>query len=81
MRQIIILVMLLVAGLVSAQSKHEASVAAVVESLRQALVDPDRATLERLSMPELTYGHSSGLVENRTEFIEALVKPTVTAIS
>ncbi len=73
MKPIGILAFLLLAGMVSAQSKHEASVAAAVAALRDALVDPSRATLERLTMPELTYGHSSGLVENRDEFVEALV--------
>lgn len=73
MKQISILLLLLLAGQASAQTKPEAAVEAAVEALRQALVDPDRATLERLTLPELTYGHSSGLIENRSEFVEALV--------
>jgi hypothetical protein len=28
--------------------------------------------LEKLTLPELSYGHSSGVVQNQAEFIEAL---------
>ena len=56
-----------------AQSKDEAAVAAAVESLRKAMIDPDKATLEKLASPDLSYGHSLGKIENRAEFIDALV--------
>jgi len=44
-----------------------------VESLRKVMVDPDKATLEKLTSPDLSYGHSSGKVQNQAEFIDALV--------
>ena len=50
----------------------EQKVAAAVESLRKALIDPDRATLDKLTMDELTYGHSNGLIQDKQAFIEAL---------
>jgi ketosteroid isomerase-like protein len=37
------------------------------------LIDPDNATLAKLTFKELTYGHSTGRVENQKEFIESLV--------
>lgn len=55
-----------------AQSKDETAVAAAVESLRKAMVDGDKAGLEKYSAPELSYGHSSGKVETKTEFVEAI---------
>ncbi|HVV03811.1 MAG TPA: nuclear transport factor 2 family protein [Puia sp.] len=54
------------------QGKEEKAVTAAVEALRKAMIDPDRAVLEKLTLPELSYGHSSGAVQNQTEFIEAL---------
>ena len=54
------------------QGKDEKAVSAAVEALRKAMVDPDKAMLEKLTMPELSYGHSSGVVQNKTEFVEAL---------
>jgi len=55
-----------------AQSKDETAVAAAVESLRKAMVDPNKAALENLTAAELSYGHSSGKVQTKAEFIEAL---------
>lgn len=54
------------------QGKDEKAVAAAVEALRKAMVDPDKATLEKLTLPQLSYGHSNGMVQNQTVFIEAL---------
>lgn len=54
------------------QSKEANAVAAAVETLRKAMIAADRSTLEKLTTGELSYGHSSGRIENRAEFIEAL---------
>ncbi|MFN7119617.1 MAG: nuclear transport factor 2 family protein [Saprospiraceae bacterium] len=54
------------------QSKAESTVANAVETLRQAMVDANKTVLEAITAVELSYGHSSGKVENRAEFIEAL---------
>lgn len=43
-----------------------------VESLRKAMVDADRARLMDLAADELSYGHSSGLIETKAEFVEAI---------
>lgn len=44
-----------------------------VEKLRLALIDPTESNLKELSSASLTYGHSSGTLENQDQFIEALV--------
>jgi hypothetical protein len=44
----------------------------VLEEFRSALINPDDATLLRLTSKDLTYGHSNGVIENQAEFIEAL---------
>jgi len=51
----------------------EQAVAQAVEALRKAMIDPDKATLSALVADELSYGHSSGLVENKAAFLEALL--------
>ena len=56
-----------------AQTKDENAVAAAVENLRKALVDPDKATLEKLTAQELSYGHSTGKVQDQAAFVDALV--------
>ncbi|HVU58990.1 MAG TPA: nuclear transport factor 2 family protein [Puia sp.] len=54
------------------QGKEEKAVSAAVENLRKAMIDPDKTALEKLTLPELSYGHSSGVVQNQVEFVEAL---------
>lgn len=56
-----------------AQSKDEAAVTAAVESLRRAMIDPSKASLQQLTSDKLSYGHSSGKIEDQAAFIEALV--------
>ncbi len=67
---------LITAGLVAAQSTDEKDVAAAVESLRATMVDPDKAKLESLVAPELSYGHSSGKIDDKSSFIESLMTGT-----
>lgn len=57
----------------TAQSKDEAAIAAAVETLRKAMVDADKAGLEKVTAPSLTYGHSNGRIEDRTSFIGNLL--------
>jgi hypothetical protein len=71
------LLLTLMVGPVFAQSKDESkdeqAVAAAVESLRKAMVDPDKASLDALVLDELTYGHSNGLIQDKAAFEDALL--------
>ena len=65
---------LLAAGPVLAQGTGEqAVVARAVEALNKAMVARDKAQLEALSAPQLSYGHSAGRIENRQQFIDNLM--------
>lgn len=55
-----------------AQTKEEAAVAKAVETLRQAMIDADSAVLDRITLPGLSYGHSSGKIEDKAAYISAL---------
>lgn len=61
---------------VSAQSKHEKAVAAAVETLNQGILDPEKSLLENIASNELSYGHSGGKVQNKSEFVEDLLHGT-----
>ncbi len=52
-------------------SKDE--VVRAVEGLNDALVHPEKEKLEKITSANLTYGHSSGILENQNEFIDALI--------
>jgi len=55
-----------------AQSPTELKVAATVEKLRLAMVSGERAGLEELASTDLSYGHSSGKIEDKAAFVESI---------
>ena len=55
-----------------AQANEEAAVNAAVEALRQAMVSADKAKLEALVADQLSYGHSSGVVETKAQFVSVV---------
>ena len=57
----------------STQTGKEGAVSAAMESLRKAMIAADKSALDKLAAAELSYGHSSGRLENKSEFIEAIV--------
>lgn len=57
----------------SSDSKEEMAVATRVEILRQAMIDADGVKLKELTAEGLSYGHSSGVVQNQAAFIEKIV--------
>jgi len=65
----LILFSIVFAIVANAQSNEEAKLKAAVEYLDKALVDTNRKALESITAETLTYGHSSGKVENKTDFI------------
>jgi ketosteroid isomerase-like protein len=56
-----------------AQSADEKNVTELVEKLRKAMIDADKATLESLTSDSLSYGHSTGRIENKKEFVDNIV--------
>ncbi len=47
-----------------------------VKELYRAMVDKDGKTLENLTAEDLTYGHSSGKIEDKTQYIDAVLNGT-----
>lgn len=57
----------------SAQSGEEKELLEAVEALNNALVSPDEKRLIHLTDRQLSYGHSSGKVQNQLEFVQDLL--------
>jgi len=57
----------------AAESADEAAVDKAVEALRKALLEKDKARLELLSADQLSYGHSSGKVQTKAEFVDGVM--------
>jgi hypothetical protein len=64
-----------------AQSKDEGAIGKAVEQMRLLMINPDKAKLEALAADQLTYGHSTGKVENKAAFVEALISGTSDFVS
>ncbi len=56
----------------SAQEKIEAEIANRMELFRKAMMSADGSSLDELTAEKLSYGHSSGLVEDKKEFIRKI---------
>jgi hypothetical protein len=57
---------------VLAQPAEDAAVTQAVERLRVAMISADRNQLEALTAPQLSYGHSAGVVESRAQFLDVV---------
>ena len=51
------------------------------DALGRAMVSLDKAQLETLTAPELSYGHSYGTVENRQQFVDGVLSRELVARS
>ncbi|MFA6057484.1 MAG: nuclear transport factor 2 family protein [Taibaiella sp.] len=56
-----------------AQTKDEKALAEATEHLRKAMVDADSAVLSTITLPQLSYGHSGGHVDDKAEFVQKIV--------
>lgn len=54
-------------------SKEVTVVANRVEAFRKALIDPETNQLKELTSKDLSYGHSSGVLQDQEVFIEKLI--------
>jgi len=66
---------------INSNEDDKAHLILAVSKLNQAMVDRDQATLKLLTMDELSYGHSSGKIENKEAFIHEVVNGDFVFIS
>lgn len=64
---------MLIPSVMMAQRKKVLDVEKQVTALMEAMVSGDEAQLKSLTSPSLTYGHSNGLIENQSAYVQALV--------
>jgi ketosteroid isomerase-like protein len=57
--------------------KAEKEIESSVATLNKAMISPDKSTLEKLTAEDLSYGHSTGLVQNKSEFIKDVLSGPV----
>ena len=64
---------LLFSSSVGAQGGDEAAVAQSVETLRKAVLEPDKAKLAQVTSDQVSYGHSDGRVQTKEQFINGVM--------
>lgn len=64
---------IVVPGLSVSQPSKVQEVEQAVQALTQAMIDADGPALRKLTADALSYGHSSGKIETKSEFVETLV--------
>lgn len=62
-------------------STDEGQITAGVDTLYEAMVSKDKTTLENLTAEDLTYGHSSGTLENKGQYVAAVMTGSFEFIS
>ncbi len=55
-----------------ADTNDAAAVAVAVSALTKAMLGADKAKLESLVSDQLSYGHSAGKIENKSEFVDVI---------
>ncbi|MES2653160.1 MAG: nuclear transport factor 2 family protein [Bacteroidota bacterium] len=68
----IFLLLVSVTMVLKAQTGAESKVANAVEKLRLAMISGNRADLESIASKDLSYGHSSGKLEDFAAFVETI---------
>jgi ketosteroid isomerase-like protein len=62
----------------NADPRDEKAVMATLEDMAQATVKKDVATLDKIYHPDLTYSHSSAMLQSKAEVLKAAAGPAVT---
>lgn len=70
---IVLLMLLSIGSSYAVTSNSQSTVEQAVETMRLAMLSADKTQLENVALPSLTYGHSSAVIENKAEFVDAIV--------
>jgi ketosteroid isomerase-like protein len=62
----------------NADPRDEKAVMATLEDMAQATVKKDVATLDKIYHPDLTYSHSSAMLQSKAEVLKVAAGPAVT---
>ena len=64
---------LLLSGSAEAQAADEAAVAQSIETMRQGILQQDKAKLDQVLASQISYGHSDGRSETKEQFINGVM--------
>ena len=76
MTRLLTIVLALFSLTLFAQKKDEQAVSDAVRHLNQAMIDGNQITLDQYTSDKLSYGHSSGLIEDKDTYITSIIDGT-----
>jgi len=68
-------------GAAWADAADEAAVKQAVEQMKAAYIKQDKAKLDAMTMPQLTYSHSDARIQNKEQFIAGVMERKATVKS
>ena len=57
--------------------KADKEIESSVETLNKAMISADKSVLEKLTAEDLSYGHSTGVIQNKSEYIKDILTGSV----
>jgi hypothetical protein len=63
----------LIGAAATAETADEAAVGQAVDALTKAMLAADKPRLEALTVEQLSYGHSGGVIQSKAEFVDVIV--------
>jgi|SRR5690606_9210783 len=72
MNKIWLLTVFIILTTVNLKAQPNNDLLQAIERFRKAIIDIDEDKLDQLTFSNLSYGHSNGHIENKTEFIKSL---------
>jgi hypothetical protein len=67
------LILFLLISYININAQNDAKLIKSIEALRSAMIDPTKEALDALISEKLSYGHSSGSIDTKEEFIQNLL--------
>lgn len=75
-RILILMLCFLISASTNAQ-KRDKEIESSIETLNKAMISADKSTLDKLTAEDLSYGHSTGLIQNKSEYIKDILSGPV----
>lgn len=72
MKKVLLAIVFMSTSFLYAQNKQEQSLLLAVDKLKNAMISGERKALEDIAADHLSYGHSSGKVEDKATFVETI---------
>ena len=72
-RRMIIVMLSFIFFISTNAQKSDKEIEASVDNLNKAMISADKSALEKLTADDLSYGHSTGVIQNKSDYIKDIL--------